>query len=194
MEIETIEVKVHGDKIIIPEGYKAVVKDGIVTIEKEEVQKFKDGDILAYADYSDYRCPFIYKDTDTRGRHQFYAGVNCAGRIVLADDAEKRWGNGILRHATDEEKLLLFDKMEEQGLRWNAEEKRVEKIRWRAEKGEEYHFLSNGLTEGSATETNVSFDKELWDSFNYFRTEEQAEEAARRVKETLRKYHEEIGE
>ena len=63
-----------------------------------------------------------------------------------------------------------------------------------AEKGEEYHFLSKGLTEGSATETNVSFDKELWDSFNYFRTEEQAEEAAKRVKETLRKYHEEIGE
>lgn len=29
---------------------------------------------------------------------------------------------------------------------------------------------------------------------NYFRTIEQAEEAGERVKETLRKYHEEIGE
>ena len=29
---------------------------------------------------------------------------------------------------------------------------------------------------------------------NYFHTEEQTKEAARRVKETLRKYHEEIGE
>lgn len=192
MEIETIEIESRGDKIIIPEGWKAIVKDGSVVFEK--IQEFKDGDILTYADYSDYRCPFIYKNTDTRGRHQFYAGVNCAGRIILSDDAEKRWGDGVLQHATEEEKQLLFAKMKEQGLRWNAEEKRVEKIRWRAEKGQEYHFLSNGLTEGSATETNVSFDKELWDSFNYFHTEEQAEEAARRVKETLRKYHEKIGE
>lgn len=32
-----------GDTIAIPEGCKAVVKDGIVTIEKE-VQEFKDGE------------------------------------------------------------------------------------------------------------------------------------------------------
>ena len=35
-----------GDKIIIPEGCKAIVKDGSVEIEKEEkeeVQEFKDG-------------------------------------------------------------------------------------------------------------------------------------------------------
>ena len=32
-----------------------------------------------------------------------------------------------------EEKQQLFAKMKEQGLHWNAEEKRVEKIRWRAE-------------------------------------------------------------
>lgn len=181
-----------GDTITIPEGCKAVIKDRSVVFEKE--QKFKDGDILAHADYSNYPCPFIYKGTDVRGLYQFYVGVNNVDEIYLSDDVEKRWGNGALRYATDEEKQLLFDKMKEQGLRWNAEEKRVEKIRWRAEKGEEYHFLSNGLTEGSATETNVSFDKELWDSFNYFRTEEQAEEAARRVKEVLHKFHEEIGE
>ena len=38
-----------GDKITIPEGCKAIVKDGSVEIEKEEkeeVQEFKDGDIV----------------------------------------------------------------------------------------------------------------------------------------------------
>lgn len=194
MEIESIEIKAHGGKIIIPEGYKAVVKDGIVTIEKEEVQKFKDGDILAYVDYSDYRCPFIYKNTDTRGRHQFYVGVNIGGRLVLSDTAEKRWGDGVLQHATEEEKQLLFDEMKEEGLRWNAEEKRVEKIRWRAEDGKKYYLVGNQGSVMIDIEGDYCIDKKRHKSGNYFRTSEQAEEAARRVKETLRKYHEEIGE
>lgn len=195
MEIESIEIKAHGGKIIIPEGYKAVVKDGIVTIEKEEVQKFKDGDILAYVDYSDYRCPFIYKNTDTRGRHQFYVGVNIGGRLVLSDTAEKRWGgDGVLQHATEEEKQLLFDEMKEEGLRWNAEEKRVEKIRWRAEDGEKYYYVFSTIEVNGTTHCNRLADRLRVENGNCFRTKEQAEEAAERVKETLRKYHEEIGE
>lgn len=195
MEIESIEIKAHGGKIIIPEGYKAVVKDGIVTIEKEEVREFKDGDILVSTTPYGSKTPFIFKRRKDNGDCICYVGLNSTYEVVgIAKNEIFFYGRHGISYAIDEEKQLLFDKMKEQGLRWNAEEKRVEKIRWRAEKGQEYHFLSNGLTEGSATETNVSFDKELWDSFNYFRTEEQAEEAAERVKETLRKYHEEIGE
>ena len=84
--------------------------------------------------------------------------------------------------------------MKEQGLQWNAEEKRVEKIRWRAKYGEEYYFVGNILIARSVSEGNDDFDNKLWNALNYFRTEEQTEEAAKRVKETLRKYHEEIGE
>lgn len=191
-----MEVKFNaGDMCAIPDGCRATIKDGVIIFEKEEKeQEFKDGDILAYANYSDYRCPFIYKNTDTRGRHQFYVGVNCAGRIVLSDNAEKRWGDGVLQHATEEEKQLLFDKMKEQGLWWNAEEKRVERIRWRAKKGENYYFFDAKLLVRSIDEAYSTFDNEVWDTFNHFRKEEQAEEAAKRVKEVLRKYHEEIGE
>ena len=181
-----------GDTITIPEGCKAIVKDGSVVFEK--IQEFKDGDILIYADYSDYRCPFIYKGTDTRGRHEFYAGVNSAKRIVLSDNAEKRWGNGVLQQATEEEKQLLFDKMKEQGLKWNDEEKRVENIRWRAQKGEEDHFMNTDFTTVNTTELGDDVDTNRYDALNYFHTEEQTSEAAKRVKETLRKYHEEIGE
>ena len=182
-----------GDTITIPEGCKAVIKDRSVVFEKE--QKFKDGDILAHADYSNYPCPFIYKGTDVRGLYQFYVGVNNVDEIYLSDDVEKRWGNGALRYATDEEKQLLFDKMKEQSLRWNAEEKRVEKIRWRAEKKEFYFVLDGTAFEVDCyTEIFDEIDAKLYNYGNYFRTEEQAEEAAKRVKETLRKFHEEIGE
>lgn len=104
------------------------------------------------------------------------------------------WFTNKFRLATEDEKQALFDKMKAQGLRWNAEEKKVEKIRWRADVGVKYYFVDSLL--------DVLYIKECWSSLcnkhysarNYFRTEEQAEEAAKRVKETLRNYHEEIKE
>lgn len=192
-----MEIKLQcGDTIAIPDGCKATIKDGSVVIEKEEQkeQEFKDGDVLAYKNSSSNTFPFIYKDTDEDGFYIFYVGVDCSENIQLLDDADDRWGNAPLRLATEEEKQLLFDKMKEQGLKWNAEEKKVEKIRWRAKKGEEYRFMNTDFTTVCTTELGDDVDTNRYDALNYFRTKEQAEEAAKRVKETLRNYHEEIGE
>ena len=65
--------------------------------------------------------------------------------------------------------------MELHGLKWNAEEKRVEKIRWRAEKGESYWFISSegGIIEYK--EDNHPLDEKIYNFGNYFRTKEQAE-------------------
>lgn len=84
--------------------------------------------------------------------------------------------------------------MKEQGLKWNAEEKRVETIRWRAKKSEEYRFMNTDFTTVCTTELGDDIDTNRHNAFNYFHTEDQTKEAARRVKETLRKFHEEIGE
>lgn len=98
-----------------------------------------------------------------------------------------------VRLATEEEKQLLFNTMKEQGLQWNAEEKRVEKIRWRAGIGEKYFSFDTALRVQQFVEANDTYDNAVYDALNYFRTKEQNEEAARRVKKTLRKYHEELG-
>lgn len=177
-----------GDTITIPKGCKAVVKDGSVVFEKEEkeeVQEFKDGDVLCDTLNN---VMLIFKAMHNHARSYFDSHYNNKGW------SNERWNIEFFHHATEEEKQLLFDKMKEQGLKWNAEEKRVEKIRWRAKKYENYYFVHMYLTAVDTIETYNSFDNKLWDSFNYFRTEEQAEEAAKRVKETLRNYHEEIGE
>lgn len=99
-----------------------------------------------------------------------------------------------VRLATEEEKQLLFDKMEEQGLKWNAEEKRVEKIRWRAEDGEGYFYVDNQGRKIAKNEECKFVDEDRFAFGNYFRTIYKAEEAARRIREALRQYHEEIGE
>ena len=185
-----------GDTIAIPEGCMAVVKDGSVVFEKEEKSKdFSRGDILVSLSNE----IILVDDYDFKGGH-LYSFVNVDRSGQLYNEPYFQWNE---RHdwrlATEEEKQLLFDKMKEQGLKWNAEEKRVEKIRWRAKYGEEYWYVTSSCSvagdfmreENSLTGAGAVED---WSGYNHFRKEAQAKEAAKRVKETLKKYCEEIGE
>lgn len=196
-----------GDSITIPEGCKAVIEDGKVIFQTE----FKDadyvpkrGDVVVctyHVPYSTYNETVTAICTGHRGKYGTYdcfvlyehGGIIKRNKGIPVVEKHDQYQSKI-RLATDEEKEILFDKMKEQCLRWNAEEKKVEKIRWRAKKGEGYIFLNINLTGVGATEKNDAFDNKLWVDHNYFRTQEQTTEAAKRVKETLRKYHEEIGE
>ena len=176
-----------GDKINVPEGCKAEIKDGVITIESE-VTEFENGDVLAI-DLDSKTCPFIYKKSSD-GYLKFYVGVNKANALIVSTDYDA-WGKYIPRLATEDEKQLLFDKMAERGLRWNAEEKELEWIRWRAEKGGYYHFINSICNVTAVYDKRDSIDDKQFLSYNYFKTKEQAEKAAELVKDTLKKFHEE---
>lgn len=188
-----------GDTITIPEGCKAIVKDGSVVFEKEEQteQEFKDGDVLTLL--FDNKVIFIFKEDELRQKDNSNGYYVCHTSDYIIDVATKDspffcgFKNEV-RLATENEKQFLFNKMKEQGLQWNAEEKRVEKIRWRAGIDEKYFSFDSALRVQQFVEDNDTCDNAFYDALNYFRIKEQNEEAARRVKETLRKYHEEIGE
>lgn len=191
-----------GDTITIPEGCKAQINGNEVVVEKEKkeeakTQEFKDGDVLT--SLFDNKVVFIFKEDELKqkdNRNGYYV-CHTADYVIDVSTKDSLFFCGYkkgVRLATEEEKQFLFDKMKEQGLRWNAEEKRVEKIRWRAKKGEAYYrldFIGNIFCE---TDRRVKVDYVSYHTLNYFRTSEQATEAAKRMKEVLRKYHEEIGE
>lgn len=196
-----------GDTITIPEGCKAIVKDGSVVFEKEEkeeakTQDFKDGDVLT--SLFDNKVVFIFKEDESKqkyNKNDYYvchiyvsSSIGYTIEVPTKDSLSFCGHKDEVRLATNKEKQFLFDKMKEQGLLWNAGEKRVEKIRWRAKYGEKYFTTSICGQIRSFYERNEEYDNTHYDAYAYFRTEEQTEEAARRVKETLRKYHEEIGE
>ena len=173
----------QGDRLPIPEGCKAVMEGNVVLIEEKE-NEFKDGDVL-HSVFDDTMV--IFKST--QGKEGFYTHYN------TRDLSDANWRIDAFRLATTEEKQLLFNKMKEKGLRWNAEEKKVEKIRWRALPNEAYYFVT---TTGVADDSKeYSFwhatPENRYQIFNYFRTKEQAEKAAEVVKEALRKFHEENG-
>lgn len=174
----------QGDTITIPEGCKAVIKDNVVVFEREEkVQEFKEGDVL-HSVHADITLIFE-KYSTSYSFTSHYSTLNAAGFD---------WAVKSFRHATKEEKSELFDKMKEQGLKWNSEEKRVETVRWRAEEEREYFSIDTDIQVCKMFEDNKVCDDAFYNAFNYFRTKEQAEEAARRMKKVLSKYHEEIGE
>ena len=181
-----------GDTITIPDGCKAIVKDGSVVFEKEESkeQEFKRGDVIVSK-----MNEILLVDRHSFENRILRSFVNIQQDGILFNSSYSSWNeHHAWRLATEEEKQKLFAKMKEQGLKWNAEEKRVEKIRWRAEDGKEYYYVGNQGILMVDTEDGVCADENRYEFSNYFRTSEQVEEAAKRVKEVLRNYHEEIGE
>lgn len=188
-----------GDTITIPEGCKVTIKDGSVVFEKEEQkeQEFKDGDVLTSR--LNNKFIFIFKEDDLKQKENKNGYYVChkPNHIINVATKDKLLFCGYkidVRLATEEEKQLLFDKMKEQRLLWNAEKKRVEKIRWRIKEGDKYHYIFSTLEVSDTTYYDSDAHRLRVENYNCFRTKEHTEEAARRVKETLRKYHEEIGE
>jgi hypothetical protein len=170
----------YGDKITIPEGCNVTIKNGCVVFQKE----FKDGDVLC----AENGTLVIFKEKDEDDSEYFLSHYSTESSCIGC------WLISAFRHATEEEKQLLFDKMKEKGLLWNAEEKKVEKIRWRAEDGKEYYYVGNQGILMVDTEDGHITDKNRYEFSNYFHTEKQAKEAIIRIKEVLKNYHNEIGE
>lgn len=85
--------------------------------------KFEDGDILAS------KCSnkaFIYKGMNNNEGCYSYCGIHVNGDFMLASND---WTFAdSLRFATEEEKQKLFDAIKENGYKWNAETKTLEKL------------------------------------------------------------------
>jgi hypothetical protein len=167
-----------GDSVIIPEGCKAVINNGMVVFER--IVPFKTGDILISRDKGVTLIFDKMLDADSF-IDIYYLGVLPYRSFVLEN----------FRLATEEEKQLFFDKMKEKGLRWNAEEKKVEEIKWQPQNGEHYFFVNAFCETGSIICLENYIDELLEKACNQLRTKELAEKAAEAVRETLRRFHEE---
>ena len=196
-----------GDSITIPDGCKAIVKDGSVVFEKEEkeeakTQDFKDGDVLT--SLFDNKVVFIFKEDELKqkeNKNDYYvchiyvsSSIGYTIEVPTKDNLSFCGHKDEVRLATNKEKQFLFDKMKERGLLWNAGEKRVEKVRWRAKKGDRFYCFDTDFSVLDGLEEGSKLDDSSWRSYNYFRTAEQVKEAIKRMTQELRKYHDEIGE
>ena len=83
--------------------------------------------------------------------------------------------HNTFRHATEEEKQILFSKLKEQGKRFNTEKMCIEDAVWAPEYGEKYYFIIGYGMIVSKTNTLSSTDKYRLSTGNHFKTVEAAE-------------------
>lgn len=173
----------QGDRIKVPSGCIATIKENEVIFE--EAPKFKKGDVIVSLEGE-----ILLVDEFTNDRLSSYVNIRQDG--TLCDTPYNQWNQAHdWNFATEEEWHLLFGKMEEKGLCWNAKEKSVEKIRWRAKEGEDYYCITERGHVVGDEEGGLPEDIERYEFGNYFRTREQAKKAVEVVRGTLRKFHEE---
>ena len=116
------------DIITIPEDCKEVIKDNVITVEKEG-QEFKDGDFYTVkTSYGSY--VFIYKSNKDEDRVYYYALLVSGLRLPLYNDS-------CMAHkdetsiSTEEEKQILIDAMHLDGKDWDADKKQIIDYRWK---------------------------------------------------------------
>ena len=175
-----MEIKLNaGDKITIPTGCKATIKENTIVIE-EQKEEFKDGDIL-HSTQTDRIL--IFKNYSLEDNEKFSCYYN------NLDLDQFNWAVSAFRHATEEEKQAFFDELWAKGLKWNAVTMQMERIRRRAELDEDYLYIDRGGNVIQEMEGATVYDDKNYNSGNYYllSEREQAEEDAKAVKAIFEK-------
>lgn len=175
-----MEIKLSaGDKIQIPTGCEATIKENTNVIEEKQ-DYFKDGDIL----HSNMTGRVvIFKSYEDESCRVFCAYYNSA------NTSNNGWSADCFYHATEEEKQRFFDELFAKDLRWNAETKIMERIRFKVDVGEDYLHIDKFGRLRISTENGSPFDDENFELGNYYSILEraQAEEDAKVIKAIFEK-------
>lgn len=180
-----MELKLNsGDTITIPDDCKAVIKDKIITVEKE-VQEFKDGDFVSSKSFGS-RCLIIYKSKEEGSNVNYHAAMYncyCKNSVVcynywfFCDDS---------RIATEEEKQLLLDALHADGKDWDADKKEIVGYKWKPEIGETYYCVNGNINATSEYWTGIDWDVLTYNNGNCFKTKYEAQKYADKFSEILK--------
>lgn len=179
-----MEIKLNaGDKIQVPTGCKATIKENTIVIEEqkeEQKEEFKDGDILCSAKTG---AIVIFKSYQNNLKDCFCSHYN------NWNDSNRFWNPLSFRHVTEEEKQAFFDDLKAKGLRWNSETKEMEKIRKRVSYEDTYLHINQFLEVVETEERLTPHDDYNYNSGNYYLLEEreQAEADAKAIKAIFEK-------
>lgn len=171
-------------------GYIAHVENGEIIVEVELKNKFapKDGDFLIDADGD----IFIYSDAKTQNGN-FYSCYCGTHHSSIKTTFSYNWVDKEgCRFATPEEKHDFLKRLEkEYHLRWNAETKKLEPIRWRAERNGIYWFIDPHVRGNRTFDSRSNYDNDMYEIGNYFRTPEAAQKVADQIKDIFKSTKEE---
>ena len=129
----------------------------------------KPGDILIS---EDGKHPFIFKKF-LGYDPSAYCGIDTTDSIYISDE-DRPWTLDIVRPATYDEKQQFFNKLEEEGYKWNEDSLTLLKKRWR---DNEYKTISGYYTHANSRITYSQGHSNTKENYNIFATEKQAKSA-----------------
>lgn len=161
------------------------IEDGVMVVSPKEV-KFepKDGDVIVGG--GDTRFVAIFNKMRFDYSLYYYA--------LLVLDGDKRpqiigWASLLnVRPATEEEKKLLFDKLAEKELAWDAEKKELVKLKWKPKANELYcrpGFNNEEFACYKDRWDNVKYENFLYNKGWIFKTERECQEFCNRLNEAI---------
>ena len=181
--------------IKVPEGvdrFTVILGDGYQLVTNEEENNnpygFKDGDIITGSSLVANSTVVIYAKTGEEGNIETHAVLSRTG-VLDTEYSERGWGFTRDYAPSDEkDRKRLFDALAEKGLKWNAEEKKMEKLpRWRAdEDGVFYRISALGKVSENIDEHDDDDCDNLYCLGNYFKTREAAEKVAGQIREIFK--------
>ena len=134
-----MELKLNsGDTITIPDGCKAVIKDKIITFEKE-VKEFEYGDfctvITPHGNWT-----FIYRSKKDDDRAYHYALLVDGFRLPLYYNfrAASKHETSL---STEEEKQFLLEALHADGKDWDADNKQIVDYKRKPKIGDNYYYI-----------------------------------------------------
>lgn len=168
------------------------IEDGVMIVSPK-VEKFepKDGDVIYIKASGEHII--IYKE------HKYGIGryVNFSNNEYLYIDSKgivcDKGETEVIRPATEEEKKLLFDKLKEEGLTWDAEKKEVVKLKWKPKNGETYFspIFSNIdflFSTCSNTYTGHFTDEMTIEKMRAFKTKDECQSFCDKLNQTIEEY------
>ena len=186
-----MEVKLEsGDRVNIPNGCKAVIDNGVITIEKDCIlDELKNGDFICYS----------YREIGSECCLAIFEGIYKLGKMMLCHVAFEtnecvKVNNCItsvlkrVRFATEKEKQWMLEKLHAEGKDWDAENKRIIEYKWKPKDGEDYYMINTLFNVIRCTWSSSGFDFDLLKSGNCFKTEEEAKAKANEIIKILNKY------
>lgn len=181
-----MELKLNSwDIITIPDDCKAVIKDNVITVEKEG-QEFKDGDFYTVQTlYGSY--VFIYKSNKDDNRVYYYALSLSGLRLPLYDNSclAPKDETSV---STEEEKQMLLDAMHADEKDWDADKKQIVDYRWKPKSGEVYYSIDYSfyIQIDSLVWCGDALDEIHFSNWNCFKTREEAQKYADKFIELLK--------
>lgn len=172
------------------QNIKTSIKDGTIEVEVELKEKWepRDGEICYVKACSSFIAAIRSKEHDNLYAYAIFSistnSINSPRINIVCSIADIR----EIRPSTDSEKQLLFDALANEGKMWDSEKKAVVDLpRWRAERDCRYYYIKNcDATIHPGDDNRFEVDNNLYESGNYFKTEEAAERVAEQIREIFK--------